>query len=183
MPSDFWTGLVVPAILLACFIGYMAFSQKWATLAAVGLSARIKGLVMFGLDGAHLSLWSRRYRDCVRVTRRSEAGQELHFELLVDSKNMTTTKRDTIRRNLRLLQPRVDVESEESSDGERKWSLLLGGTEISNDKTLEGVVLAVIKELGHRNRTLYRIEYEGPTDWEAVRRAKESLYRSWKSGR
>lgn len=133
---------------------------------ATSLAERFGGLARFGLEGAFLTLVECRSGDEVSFVKRARP-EGFSFDVSVSSPG----NNDIEARICSALMPlggRLSVERISQEGGESRHWLHLSGEGIGDPSTLEGVMLLILRCLGHRKDAKYRVYFEGPADHSAV---------------
>jgi len=152
------------------------YASRRRTLESMRLDQKIGGLLLFGKPGAYLMLEDVIGGDRILLKKVLEQGAEtLHFE--VSGPNATESIADQIVSRFSAV-----------GDGlhwSRSWDTQRGvhrgplaGREASDEVILERLIRVAARELGHQANSRYKIEFEGPADYNEV-----SKYYGWRPRR
>ena len=160
---------LVIAVITAVFSAAVRLPQRRVALDRAGLSKSFHGLILFGKDGAYVLVDESSVGNRISFTKRSTDVDGWLLEVVVSGRGASETLLKRVESGLRVLGGQFTFASERGAkNGEVAFSL--EGAGLKDPAALEGVARLVVRSLGHGDNTRYRVQFEGPKDYEAVNR-------------
>jgi len=160
--------LVVAAIAVVFFVA-VRLPRRRADLDRAGLSESFHGLILFGKYGAYVRLDESSIGNRIAFTKRSGGDGGWLLEVAVSGPGASETLVERVESGLKVVGSQFTLASQHAADGE-EVGFWLEGAGLKDPAALEGVARLVVRSLGHPDSTKYRVEFEGPKDYEAVNR-------------
>lgn len=155
-------------------LGSYWYASRTRTLDSLGLDQTLRGLLLFGRPGAYLALVEVNGGDRIVLQKALEHGAEvLQFE--VSGPNATESAAMQIVSLLSAAGERLQWAREWDSPRSVHRGHLTGRG-IEDEGILESMIRMAAHELGHEPGSHYKVEFEGPADYDEV-----SRYYGWKS--
>lgn len=175
MMATFW---VVVGIAVAAFVVWWIIdsprSPLWKALErrprridAASLSKKFKGLALFGLEGASLSLRECDSGDELAFVKRV-APTGFAFAVSVSSDQSPDDLRERIVAALATLGSRFSADFEPGDGANAVLRFRLSGSSLGDPGAMEGVATLILRCLGHARDARYRVAFEGPADYKIV---------------
>lgn len=158
--------LAVAAIAVALSVA-VRLPRRKAALDSAGLSKSFHGLILFGRDGAYVRLHEKSSGDCIRFTKRFSEGAAWILEVVVSGRAASEALVDQVESGLNVGGGQFTLARHHNTE-ETDISFSLDGTGLTDPGALEGMARLILRSLRHPAITKYRVEFEGPKDYEAV---------------
>jgi hypothetical protein len=137
------------------------------TLDRASIGSAFHGLILFGMNGAYVSIDQKSPGDRILFTKRCKDGGDWALEVAVSGPNASEARLDKVKSELEVLGNRFKVETGMGEGGDQ-FSFFLAGADLADPAALESVGRLVIRHLGHPSHAKYRVTFEGSKDNTAV---------------
>jgi len=165
---DFVILLVAVIILAGVCFALVSWPRFRRPIDQIRLTRFFDGLALFGKDGAHVYLAGPSRGMRIHFTKRLSESGYWCLEVAVSGQAIPSDFGQDISRALESLGNRFIWGWASPSGNENTTRLRLSGPGIQDPAAMEGIAKLITLRLGHPPDALYRADFEGPKDYQAV---------------
>ena len=136
--------------------------------APLGLDYYFRGLILFGLDDAFVSLEDSVSKDRVCFTKRIDPSLGWKLEVSASGGGVSKEVLNCVSTGMGALGSRFLCRDLVASAERRTLEFSLSGGGLEDAHALEGIARLITRCMGHTSDTKYEIRYEGPKDDDAL---------------
>lgn len=149
------------------------------TLDKLRPSSKFKGFVLFGKDGAYVTFYQRPSGDCIAFRKRYRDDRQWDLEIAVRGPGVSNAFVSEFARDVAALDHKFNVGSG-MHQGTNEVTFFVTGVGVKDPNALENLTRIVGRRLGHSRNAKYKLDYLGPTDYDAVDRYFEEQKKEWR---